>query len=261
MLNLEQIQEFYPEHLRQFRNFLLREYLQHKILNIVYNSESGRKIVFMGGTALRLTLNNQRFSEDLDFDNLGLSIANFQLLSDTIKKELELEGYQVETKVVHRTAFHCYIRFPGILFEEGLSGHREQKILIQLDAENQAYSYQPELYLLNNFDIFTEILVCPKPLLLAQKFYAIVNRKRRKGRDFYDALQLINRGVRPDYDYLSEKTGISNPAELKAELHARIAPEELNELADDVRPFLIQPGEQQKVRYFHAIMEQDFFRR
>ena len=72
MLNLEQIQEFYPEHLRPFRNFLLREYLQHKILNIVYNSESGRKMVFMGGTALRLTLNNQRFSEDLDFDNLGL---------------------------------------------------------------------------------------------------------------------------------------------------------------------------------------------
>lgn len=60
-----------------------------------------------------------------------------------IKKELEREGYQVEVKTVTRDAFHCHIRFPGLLYQEGLTGHQDQKILIQLDTEPQHYDFVP----------------------------------------------------------------------------------------------------------------------
>jgi hypothetical protein len=36
-------------------------------------------------------------------------------------------------------------------------------------------------------------------ILLAQKFYAIIKRKRSKGRDFFDVVFLLSKGVRPDY--------------------------------------------------------------
>ena len=84
-------------------------------------------------------------------------------------------------KTVYKGAFHCYVRFPGLLFKDGLAGHQEQKILIQLDTEPPHFDFKPEKHILNKFDVFTEIPVTPLDLLLAQKFYTIVNRKRSKG--------------------------------------------------------------------------------
>ena len=114
-------------------------------------------------------------------------------LADIIKRQLQREGYQVDLKVVMRGAWHCYIRFPGMLFKEELSGHREEKILIRLDTEPQLFSYSPDRFILNRFEVFTTILATPLPLLLSQKFYAIVNRDRKQGRDFFDAVFLMSR--------------------------------------------------------------------
>ena len=73
MLTLEQIEQQYPENLRGFKRSLLREYLQYKILEIIFASEYATKLVFIGGTALRIVHDNSRFSEDVDFDNFGLT--------------------------------------------------------------------------------------------------------------------------------------------------------------------------------------------
>ena len=66
MLELDQIISFYPEKLRIFKKNILREYLQYKILEIIFNSPFANKVVFMGGTALRIFYDNARFSEDLN---------------------------------------------------------------------------------------------------------------------------------------------------------------------------------------------------
>ena len=96
------------------------------------------------------------------------------------------EGYSVEIKIVNKGAFQCYIRIPNLLFDNQLSGYKEEKILIQLDTENQNFDYFPKAFLLNKFDIFTKIFYTPKEILLSQKIWAILNRKTPKGRDFYD---------------------------------------------------------------------------
>lgn len=47
MLNLKDILQDYPEHLRVYREFILREYLQHKILQFMYDSaEHAKSCVF-----------------------------------------------------------------------------------------------------------------------------------------------------------------------------------------------------------------------
>ena len=49
-----------------------------------------------------------------------------------------LEGYAVESREVHGKAFTSYLRFPGLLHDLGLSGHRQEKVLVKLNAEPRA---------------------------------------------------------------------------------------------------------------------------
>ena len=256
MLSLSEITPLYPENLKGFHRFILREYLQHKILEIIFNGPHADKLCFIGGTCLRIVHNQQRFSEDLDFDNFDLSEKEFLAIAKHIEIELTREGYQVECKEVIRGAFHCYVRFPKLLFNEGLSGYEEEKILIQLDTESQGYSFTPQRYILNKFDVFTQIFIAPESLLLAQKFYAVLNRKRNKGRDFYDIVYLLGKGIKPDYEFLTQKAGIENGDTLKSKILNVCNTIFMKEMAEDVAPFLFQPSDAKKVELFEVYLEQ-----
>ena len=128
-----------------------------------------------------------------------------------IKKKLEREGYEVDFRNVFKGAYHCHIKFPGLLFKEGLSGHKDERILIQLDTEPQHFKFKPEPFILNKFDVFTQIFITPLDILLSQKFFAICNRKQPKGRDFFDAVFLLGK-IKPNYDYLELKMDIKTPS-------------------------------------------------
>ncbi|RYF74483.1 MAG: nucleotidyl transferase AbiEii/AbiGii toxin family protein, partial [Cytophagaceae bacterium] len=143
-----------------------------------------------------------------------------------------------------------------LLFHQGLSGYREEKILIQLDTEPQHFPFEPVPFLVNRFDIFTQINTTPADLLLAQKFYAILNRTRNKGRDFYDAVFLMGRGVTPNYAYLTLKVGIDNATQLRERLLAHCRTLDMQAMADDVRPFLFKPTDDRKVVLFPGYIQQ-----
>ncbi|NBC05808.1 MAG: nucleotidyl transferase AbiEii/AbiGii toxin family protein, partial [Bacteroidetes bacterium] len=145
MMLLEEIKKAYPDFLHDRSPFLLREYLQYEILKIVFESKHAMAYTFMGGTCLRLVYGTERFSEDLDFDNVGLSAADFEETGQAVQRGLELLGYQTRIKFSHKDAFHCKVTFPGILYDYGLSGHKEARIFIKLDSEKQDYGYQREL--------------------------------------------------------------------------------------------------------------------
>jgi predicted nucleotidyltransferase component of viral defense system len=256
MLTLPEIEKHYPENLRKFKRFILREYLQHKILQIIFDSEYANHLAFLGGTCLRIVHGNSRFSEDIDFDNFKLKEDVFERISLIIKKQLEQEGYAVEMKTVYKGAYHCYIRFPRLLFQEGLSGHLEEKILIQLDTEPQHFDFTPEKYILNRFDVFTQIFITPLNILLSQKFYAILNRTRNKGRDFYDAVFILSKIDSPDYDYLKLKLDISNEQQLKERLLDKCSKLDMKKMAKDVQPFLFDPDDIKKVILFPGYIRQ-----
>ncbi len=256
MLTLPEIEKNYPESLRGFKRFILREYLQHKILQIIFDSEYAGQFVFLGGTCLRIIHGNSRFSEDLDFDNLRMKEDVFEKISLLIRKQLEQEGYSVEMRTVYRGAYHCYIRFPALLYREGLSGHPEEKILIQLDAEPQHFDFIPEKYILNRFDVFTTVFITPLDILLAQKFYAIINRERNKGRDFYDAVFILSKIDQPNYDYLKQKINIDNAKDLKDALLEKCSKIDMHSMARDVQSFLFDPADVKKVVAFEEYMKQ-----
>jgi len=254
MLDLELIlKEFSPLE-QQFKRNVLREYLQYKLLDIIYKSNYSSSLVFLGGTALRIVHGNTRFSEDLDFDNLGMSEPDFIKLSDFIKYELELDGYEIEMKQVFKGAYHCNIKFPDLLYREKLSPVKSEKILIQLDTEPQNYEYEQEKFMLKKFAFFRFISVVPVSTLLSQKIAALLGRKRGKGRDYFDVTFLMSKTL-PDFQYLSVKLGITNITQLKQTLIETAESVNLKELAIDVSPFLIKNDQIDRVLMFKEFVE------
>ena len=169
---------------------------------------------------------------------------------------LNLRSSQPEMRTVYKGAYHCYIRFPELLYKEGLSGPPEEKILIQLDAEPQHFAFTPEQYILNRFDVFTAIFITPPDILLAQKFYAILNRDRNKGRDFYDIVFLLSKIDRPNYNYLEGKVNIANAQQLKEAVLHKCSTINMKEMATDVQPFLFDPADAKKVILFEEYLRQ-----
>ena len=73
---------------------IIREYLQSKILFELYNKSGSQNLSLIGGTGLRILRGLDRFSEDLDFDNLGLSFKKIKKYLEEIVKSFERENYK-----------------------------------------------------------------------------------------------------------------------------------------------------------------------
>lgn len=255
MLTLQQIEQQYPEFLRTFKSPLLREYLQYKILEIIFTSKYAAKLSFLGGTALRIMYGNTRFSEDLDFDNFALNDDEFDDLAQKVHAGLETQGLKVEVDTVGKGAYRCRVRLPDILFANELSSYQGEKISIQIDSATHDFSYQPDKKILNKFDVFSEIFVTPSDILLSQKIYATINRKRAKGRDFYDIVFLLS-FTKPNYGYLKAKLGLENHELLRKKLLESVAEFNFKELAADVQSFLFKPNDARKVELFPEFIAQ-----
>ncbi len=69
MINLEMIRNYFPADVQEnasFQKYMSKEYLQLSMLDFLSTTPYTRKIVFIGGTYLRLAKGIDRFSEDVD---------------------------------------------------------------------------------------------------------------------------------------------------------------------------------------------------
>ena len=107
---------------------LAREYLQARILAVLQRAGAMIPLAFHGGTALRFLYAHGRYSEDLDFALEGNRQGyDFRSYLQAIRADLTPEGYVVELKVNDRKVVHsAFVRFPGLLYELGLSGQRSE---------------------------------------------------------------------------------------------------------------------------------------
>lgn len=249
MLTIDQLSGHFPLTLRQ-RNprGMLVEYLQYELLDSLFKNSAAAALSFIGGTAIRILHNSDRFSEDLDFDNFGLSFAQFEELLKTACRDMEYKGFLIEYRIVEKGAYHCYIRFPEILHQSGLTPDAGRKILIRIDSEAKERLYEPKKVFLNKFTIYRQILAAPAEILLAQKMMTILYRKREKGRDLYDASFLMGFAV-SDFVYIEKILGMDQ-AEFLRRFDERLGELDLNFLARDVEPFLFASEHQERVTTF-----------
>jgi predicted nucleotidyltransferase component of viral defense system len=256
MLNIKDIKSSYPESLHAFDRNLLREYLQYQILSLIFQHPHSRKLSFLGGTCLRIIYGLPRFSEDIDFDNKALTFSEFSELADYLSTELTHRGYLVENKLINQSAFHCYIKFPELLFQEGLSPIKEEKILIQIDTFDQGVIYTPEIFIMNKFEFFQQILHTPKSIILSQKLWTITRRERLKGRDFYDIMFLLQ-NTKPDPYFLKEKFATDSLKEVKEKILEHLKDADFNSLIKDLRPFLQKTEDVNKIKLFKEFLNQE----
>jgi len=253
MIQIEQIRGYFPPVLRDspgFQKYLIKEYLQFSIMDFLSGTTFVRKLVFIGGTNLRMVKGIDRFSEDLDFDCKNLSREEFLAMSDSILRFLERSGWKVESRDTPNDRLSAYRRsiyFPELLFNLGLSGYREERFLIKVESEDQKIEYQPVMAKVKGCGFYFSLPVPSDGVLCAMKISALLSRQ--KGRDFYDCMFLLGQ-TEPDYGFLSARCGIHNLAELKTAIDAMLQKVDLNNKVRDFEHLLFFKAHSRKILMF-----------
>lgn len=236
-------------------NFI-REYLQLLILKIINDKRYFNNLAFVGGTALRILYDLNRFSEDLDFCLIDKKRYSFADMMKAIETEIKLNNLNVEINYKSsKTVAAGLVKFPELLYELGLSPHKTQKLSIKIEVDlNPPIGYNTELTMVSKEFLFA-INHYDLPSLYAGKLHALLCRKYTKGRDYYDLLWYLGKKVEPNYLLLeqailqTEKTKIHiDKDKLKELLRKRINDADFNKVSAELSPFLVDASE---IRYFN----------
>lgn len=254
MIDLKYIQGFFPPSMSTnplFAKQMLKEYLQLVILEHISCSPYATRLAFIGGTNLRLVRGIDRFSEDLDFDCKAMSETDFIAMTDGIVSLLRRNGLEVETRDKANprlTAYRRNLFFPGLLFSLGLTGHREERFLIKVEAQDQGVAYTSVTRDVSGCGRFFPVCVPPDGVLCSMKISALLTRA--KGRDFYDTMFLLSQGVMPDYDFLATRSGIATRDALVCRLLDLAATTDLDMKKRDFTHLLFSPENCERVTRF-----------
>jgi predicted nucleotidyltransferase component of viral defense system len=231
------------------RRCLVREYLQARILESLQDNGVFLTWAFVGGTALRFLYSIPRFSEDLDFSLITEGKeASFRSALDGAKRSFEMEGYRTDIKLSDKkTVASALIRFPGLLFEMGMSPHTSQTLSVKLELDKNP----PEGAVIETTIVRRHVTLrlChyDRASLLAGKIHAILSRPWAKGRDLYDlAWYLAEKSwPEPNLPLLNaalKQTGwagpMMTPQNWRKELLKRLSVLDWEKAREDVRPFL-----------------------
>ncbi len=236
-----------------FKRAMLREYLQYKTLQFIFGAKDSNKLVFMGGTALRIFYGSSRFSEDLDFDSNNLSGDDLQGIALAAMNEFKLEAVECSISFSRGSAFSAKLRFTDALQQWELTRHGDEVLTLKFDASPQQYSYAPQIKVLNRLDVIVPVPTAPAKLILAQKLHAILNRRRIMGRDLYDASHLFG-FTEPDMNYLEQKVQVSSRKKIEELIVKRLGERSIDDLARDVEPFVPGRNDLLRVKLFPEIL-------
>lgn len=231
----------------------LKEYIQYLVLSLIYNHSAFKKLVFKGGSCLRICYDLPRLSEDLDFDYEekqfpdGLLLGLEKYLSNEIKSKY---SFPLETKI--QSTVRLYLKFP-FLYTLGLAGKSESdKLYVKIEAEHTvlpeaSFALLPVSKFGFNFMVYHYDL----PTLMTGKISALLHRLwfkgkegeiDMKGRDFYDLYWYLQHNVKPNWKSLKRTTTVKNEKELKSILIERITKTVTpQKLTYDLQNFLPDP--------------------
>lgn len=233
-----------------FDKYVLKEYILLQVLDFLSRSEYIQKLAFIGGTALRLGYGINRFSEDLDFDCKNFSQDEFTEMTDQVVTYLSRIGYDVDTRDRANPNLKAYRRniiFPSLLYNMGLSPHKEQTFLLKIESEDQGVHYESELLPIARGGYLLKI---PSPrieTLCAMKVSAFLGRS--KGRDIFDLMYLLGR-TQPDLSFLEQKNGIQDENELWQAINARLQDIDLEKKSMDFRHLLFDESDAERIFTF-----------
>lgn len=176
MIDLKWIEDFSRKN-QTTKNNVAREYCQHLFLSKFYRQEGTGKILFKGGTALRILWRSPRFSEDLDFQGVATTHREIENVLENTLLEIEREGLKTDIEESKETTGGY---FGKILFQwPGFS------IPIRLEISFRKKKTTAGQTLIDNDYIPSYTLLhVSKEELIEGKIDALL--ERAKPRDFFD---------------------------------------------------------------------------
>ncbi|MBU1178450.1 nucleotidyl transferase AbiEii/AbiGii toxin family protein [Patescibacteria group bacterium] len=186
----------------------LKEALIHYTLNFIYNSPKWSKLIFGGGTALKIIGDTARLSEDLDLDYLDNKFDFKKLVADLTKYFINL-GVKNITATSKGNGRIITLKFP-ILNELGLVKNiRNESDLLYLKielAENRYSEFGTKSTPVTRYNLFYVVKNYDLETLFANKIGAILGRQDKiyqdkydfRGRDFYDLIWFLQNNVKPN---------------------------------------------------------------
>ena len=259
MIDIESLLPYYPQQVAAnmaYGKHILKEYVELLALEYLSRSPVVTKIAFIGGTNLRMVHGIDRFSEDLDFDCKELSETEFVEMTDSVIVCLRENGFKVETRDKENprlTAYRRNIFFPELLFGMGLTGHKEERFLMKVEAQDQGAAYMAQTAIINRCGFLFPMTVAPKEVLLSMKLSALLSRA--KGRDFYDTIFLWQQ-TEPDYAFLQSRCGISTLEELADVLYEKLGSIDLKQKQQDFGHLLFNPANSRRILYFKEFVQE-----
>jgi len=237
----------------QGRN-VAREYLQARVLEAMQRAGAMVPLAFQGGTALHFLYSIPRYSEDLDFSlERARSEYDFRSYLRAVQSGLAPEGYETTLKASDQKAVHsAFIRFPGLLYELGLSPQRGEVLAVKLEVDTNPPAGAVLATTVLRRYVTVQLQHHDKASLLAGKLHAILQRRYAKGRDLYDLVWYLSDPAWPEPNLALlgnalRQTSWQGPEPTLANWR-RLVRERLRDVdwereIQDVRPFLEPPAD------------------
>lgn len=228
---------------------LVREYVQARLLQSFQDKGVFSKWLFQGGTAFRFLYSMPRFSEYLDFALVKPEVEdNFRDNLLNAKKTFEDENYDVDVKVKDKkTVKSAFIRFRGLLFELGLSGHESETLSVKIEIDTNPPAGANFTSTVIRRHVTLNLRHYDKPSLLAGKLHAVLARRYVKGRDIYDLVWYLSdrSWPEPNVEFLNNvlkqtdwEGPVINSNNWRNLLQEKIQTLRWDRVQEDVQPFL-----------------------
>lgn len=198
------------ERLQISMDYVVREEYEMVLLKEIFESRFGSRLIFKGGTALRLAYGSPRFSEDLDFTLL--SSFDRTKFRDFLEKVGKRYPAIINIEIIDK----FYTIFVLIKIKENYS-NRAFSIKIEISKRKEKWikdkDYNEKIIKSETTPLTVLARIASLGVILREKEDAL--RKRKAARDIFDYWyinQLFKKEVKVDF-------GNYNKLEVKSELH------------------------------------------
>jgi len=225
---------------------LLKENLQAYVLSFVYSSAWGEEFLFKGGTCLRFCFDLPRLSEDLDFDIKNYRQfkleAFLKYLGNFFRKQLQYQDLGIK---VAKNKKQIYLKFP-LMKNLGQPEFKKEVLFLRLDLNpTDSKLYQEKISLKTSYDFNFIIKSYSLSDLMASKIAAILSRSffkgnknqiTFKGRDYFDLIWFLEKGVQLNLKRLKDIVGLKSEKEIFKRLDEKVKEVKTTYLREDLLP-------------------------
>lgn len=227
---------------------------QQIVLAGLYHGGFFNHAAFYGGTCLRIFHGLQRFSEDMDFSLLKPDDNfDFKNFFQPIIDQFVIVGREVEITKKDKKSFgkveSAFLKDTTDVYDISFRTEKSIKIKIEVDTQPPLEFSTEHKLLLQPYSFMTRCFTLP--CLFAGKMHALVFRSwknRVKGRDWYDFEWYVRNRVPLNFKHLQERIRqfnglIVSQDEFLTMLKNKLATTNINQVKQDVMPFLKNPNE------------------